>query len=155
MMDRPYHPTHRLIFWLLAVALSFGPTWRGTAQQVVAPDSAAYYAGKEVTVCAAVAGTYLSQKKQYIAYLNLERPYPESPLTAVIFETGLERFDYDPVEALRGKTICITGRVELYKGKPQIVVNFPGQIALQSWKATSDAHLPDTHREPGPDAMEH
>src|SRR5690606_14799276 len=105
------------------------------AQRLIPTDSAAYYVGKKVTVCATVAGTFLSQKKQYIAYLNLEKPYPERPSTVVIFESGLERFDYDPVEVLKGKAICVTGRIEVYKEKPQIIVNYPGQIEIQAWKS--------------------
>lgn len=127
---------------VLLFALAQLITVEGLAQQLVSADSAGHYVGKKVTVCATVAGTFLSQKKQYIAYLNLERPYPESPFTVVIFETGLERFDYDPVEELKGKTICVTGRVEVYKEKPQIIVNYPSQIDLQNWQAVPEPDRP-------------
>jgi DNA/RNA endonuclease YhcR with UshA esterase domain len=39
----------------------------------------------------------------------------------VLFEKALKTFSYDPL-TLKGKQVCITGKVILYKEKPEIVL---------------------------------
>ena len=40
-------------------------------------------------------------------------------------------FNNTPEEFYKGKEVCITGKIELYKDKPQIVVTSKSQIVEQ------------------------
>ena len=40
-------------------------------------------------------------------------------------------FSYKPGEYLKGKTICVTGVVKDYKGKPEIVVDKEEQVKVR------------------------
>ena len=42
-----------------------------------------------------------------------------------------ERVYNSPEEFYKGKEVCITGKIELYKDKPQIVVTSKSQIVEQ------------------------
>lgn len=95
------------------------------------PDSAAACAGTFATVCGKVSGTFLNTKGTGTpTYVNMGRPYPNQPFTAVIWGNDLYKFPYPPAQYLAGKQICVTGMVTLHKGKPQIVVDVPGQIEV-------------------------
>jgi len=60
-------------------------------------------------------------------FLDLDRPYPNSPFTAVIFGSDRAKFG-TPDTALRGKRVCVTGQIRDYRGKPEIILNDPGQL---------------------------
>ena len=62
-------------------------------------------------------------------FINFGGRYPNHVFYAVIFRKHAHLFPsiYD----LQGKTVTISGMVELYKGKPQIIVTSPNQIALR------------------------
>lgn len=93
---------------------------------VVSPLDAAEYNGKTVTVKGFVADIYKSDK---VAYLNFVEKYPNNPFTAVIFERQFN--DFPDIGKYRGKDVEVTGRVSVYKGKPQIILNNPSQLKLK------------------------
>jgi endonuclease/exonuclease/phosphatase family metal-dependent hydrolase len=92
-------------------------------------DEAARHAGEIATVCGRVASTrYLSASRGQPTFLNLDRPPPDPPLTVVIWGENRAAFGA-PETAFDGRRICVTGRIELYHGKPEIVATRPSQIA--------------------------
>ncbi len=101
------------------------------AQKTVPLDSIAKYDGKTVTVCAKVLGTHLTTGDKKTTYLNFGQPFPNSTFTVVIFESDLANFKYAPSEFLKDKNVCITGKVEMFKGKPEIIVKKEDQIKVQ------------------------
>jgi hypothetical protein len=42
-----------------------------------------------------------------------------------------KQFDKAPEELFKDKEVCITGRIELYRDKPQIVIRSKEQIQIQ------------------------
>lgn len=98
--------------------------------ETVALDSIANYVGKTVTICETITGTYQTKTEHKVTYLNFGKPFPNHSLSLVIFKKDLENFSYDPM-SLKGKTVCITGEVVLYKDKPQIVVHKEEEIVLK------------------------
>lgn len=93
---------------------------------VITPMDAEGYNGKTVTVKGFVADIYKSDK---VAYLNFVEKFPKNPFTAVIFERQFE--DFPDVTKFRGKDVEVTGRVSMYKGKPQIILNSPSQLKVK------------------------
>jgi DNA/RNA endonuclease YhcR with UshA esterase domain len=63
--------------------------------------------------------------------LNFNRPYPNNTFTVVIPGSARARFKNAPETMYRGKTICVTGLITIYKGKPEIVVTAPSQIVIR------------------------
>jgi endonuclease/exonuclease/phosphatase family metal-dependent hydrolase len=92
------------------------------------PDEAARHVGQTATVCGTVASTHFAEdSKGRPTFLNLGRPYPDQSFTVVIFGDDRAAFG-EPERRYRGQRICVSGTIELYKGKPQIVAHTPHQI---------------------------
>ena len=60
--------------------------------------------------------------------INLGAAYPNQLLTVVIWEDLRKQFDKTPEELFKDKEICITGKIELYRDKPQIVIRSKEQV---------------------------
>lgn len=106
--------------------------WQISNAQSVPLDSVQYCEGKTITVCAKVQGTYVTQGNSKTTYLNFGAPYPNTTFTGVIFASSMAYFNYIPAEHLKDKSVCITGQVEMYKGKPQIILKNEEQIKIQN-----------------------
>jgi hypothetical protein len=115
------------ILLLSLVLLAFGS--RGFSQETITPADAIKYIGKEVTVCGQIyGGKFLDKAKNSPTFLNMGAPYPDQPLTIVIWGEVRKTFSYKPEVQLNNKTVCITGKIETYKEKPQIVIAAVSQI---------------------------
>ena len=89
------------------------------------------HVGESATVCGLVVSAhYAATSKAQPTFLNLDKAYPNQPFTAVIFGTDRPKFSA-PETAMLGKHICVTGKIELYRGKSEIIVHEPDQIAAQ------------------------
>ncbi len=98
-------------------------TYRPVA--TVSPLEAGEYLGKEITVKGFVADVYQSEK---VAYLNFVQKFPKNPFTAVIFASRFSSFkDIGKYEL---QDVEVTGRVSMYKDKPQIILDGPSQIKI-------------------------
>jgi hypothetical protein len=98
----------------------------------VSPSDAIGVVGHVAQVCGLVASTsHATGTRGQPTFLNLDKPYPNHVFTAVIWGRDRSRFSYAP-ESLKGKRICVTGTVELYKGRAEIVVSDPAQIQSKS-----------------------
>ncbi len=93
---------------------------------VISPLEAGEYIGKTVTVKGFVADVYQSEK---VAYLNFVEKFPKNPFTAVIFASKFS--DFQDIVKYRNKDVEVTGRVSMYKDKPQIILNSPNQIVVK------------------------
>lgn len=89
------------------------------------PLEAKKYVGKVVTVKGFVADVFKSEK---VAYLNFVEKYPNNPFTAVVFASKFE--DFGDLNKFENKNVEVTGRVGLYKDKPQIILNSVRQIRI-------------------------
>ena len=64
-------------------------------------------------------------------FLNLGRPYPDQPFTAVIWGEDRGRWPVPPEERYLTRRICVTGIIREHRGTPQIRVREPRQIREQ------------------------
>jgi DNA/RNA endonuclease YhcR with UshA esterase domain len=121
----------RIAAAVLAAALAFAAplTW-ATGQATSAAD-AARHVGKRATVCGTVASTHFAAGSRGTpTFLNLDRPYPNQIFTAVIWGEDRSRFGEAPDVYYRDKAVCVSGMIQRYRGKPEIVVRSPEQITL-------------------------
>lgn len=91
---------------------------------------AAEYEGKLVHICSKVYSTKVLDSNG-MTFLNLGADYPNSPLTIVIYSDSLGNFDSKPDEYYKGKNICISGKVKMYKGKAEIIANTQHAIEVK------------------------
>ncbi|MGE3907817.1 MAG: hypothetical protein AB7K36_00590 [Chloroflexota bacterium] len=84
-------------------------------------------AGKQATVAVAqVTASYQPNTRGQPTFLN-DAPYPNHVFTAVVWGNVRRQFQ-SPPESWQGKALCVTGPVELYQQRPQIVVDSPSQL---------------------------
>jgi DNA/RNA endonuclease YhcR with UshA esterase domain len=101
------------------------------AQTNIKLEDVSKHIGDSVTVCGKVADMrYFENSNNKPTLLNIGAKHPNAPLTVVIWETARALFTTKP-ENLLEKEICITGRIILYKEKPEIVIERPEQIIVQ------------------------
>ena len=101
-------------------------------QESISPIDAQKYIGMEKTVCGTVASaTYAVRSKGQPTFLNLDQPHPNQIFTVVIWGSNRNKFKNPPETFFRGKRICVTGVIEDYRGKPEIVVRSPDQIIVK------------------------
>jgi hypothetical protein len=91
---------------------------------------ASEYEGKLVRICSRVYSTKVLNSNG-MTFLNVGADYPDSPLAVVIYSDKLQNFSFKPIDYYKGKTICITGRIKIYKGKPEIIVSNESEIQIK------------------------
>ncbi|MEW6772702.1 MAG: OB-fold nucleic acid binding domain-containing protein [Bacteroidota bacterium] len=87
------------------------------------------YIGNNVIVEGKVVGTYRSAKGH--VFLNFEQPYPNQCFTVVIFSSAMKNFGgYFNEKQYLNRVVQVSGFIKQYKGKPEIIVNFPEQLKI-------------------------
>ena len=102
------------------------------AQKEINIADAAKHEGDSVTICTKILGArYFENGKGAPTLLNAGAMYPESPLTVVIFGESRAAFTHKPEEIYTDKNVCVTGRITIFKGRPQIVVSKESAIVIK------------------------
>jgi DNA/RNA endonuclease YhcR with UshA esterase domain len=86
---------------------------------------AAKHVGQTATVTDKVDGVHQSGKSNI--FLNMGGKYPNQSFTAFIPSSSAAQFS-NP-QQYEGRTVSVSGKISLYKGKPEIIVNSPSQIS--------------------------
>jgi micrococcal nuclease len=123
--------------------------------EVIPCDQARQHIGETTTVCGlVVSGVDIDTPGRERTYLNFDRPYPNQTFAVEIPESVRSRFSEAPETLFKGKTICVTGPIIAYRGKPEIVVEDPSQIVIQGEaptpRETSDDTKPSVPAPPAP-----
>jgi len=116
---------------LILISLFFLSNLSGQTDYIT-PGDASKHIGETKTVCGTVASTFYSvRSKGQPTFLNLDKPYPNQIFTVVIWGPDRNKFKNSPEVFFKEKTICVTGQIETYRGKPQIIVRDPSQITIK------------------------
>ena len=91
----------------------------------IAAAQATNYYDEDVVVTGKVAQVSV---RANMAFINLDQPYPNSPLEAVIFEENLSLFG--DLQKFNGQQVEITGIVTEYRGKPEIKLESTNQLKV-------------------------
>ena len=106
---------------------------RPTATPQITPYSAINHIGERGTVCGKIVDSnYAVRSNGSPTFLNFSRPYPNHPFTTVIWGDKRANFSGNPEEYYLNKNVCITGLIESYKGKPQIVAVNQSQFSINN-----------------------
>ena len=101
-------------------------------QQEIKMEDLNKHVGDSVTDCTKIyGGVFLDRSKDTPTLLNAGDKYPNAPLTVVIGPDARKQFKEKPEVFYKDKEVCITGKISLYKDKPQIVLFNEKQIVLK------------------------
>ena len=90
------------------------------------------HVGDSVTVCTRIyGGIYLDRSKDTPTLLNAGGSYPNAPLTILIWADARAKFIQPPEVYYKDKNVCISGKIILYKEKPEIIVYDEKQIVIK------------------------
>jgi DNA/RNA endonuclease YhcR with UshA esterase domain len=99
-------------------------------QKTVTATEAKDHIGEQSTVCGKVVSTRFAESSRGSpTFLNFDKRYPDQIFTLVIWGSDRSKFG-DPETAYRGKRVCVTGKISVFKGVPEVVANEPAQIKL-------------------------
>ncbi len=112
-----------VILVLAAALLAAAPALADT----IAPAEAAAHVGQTVTVKGTVENVHSTGSG--VTFLDMGGQYPNNAFTGVILSDDAGKFP--KVGGLAGKAVEITGPVELYKGKLEIVLKDAGQLKAE------------------------
>lgn len=107
-------------------------TVASSALRTVSLDEVANHVGDSVNVCGRISSTrYMRTSKTKPVLLNMGAAFPAQKLTLVIYEKDQPLFVPQPDIYYQGKTVCVSGRIVLYNGKPQIALTQAAQLKEQ------------------------
>jgi hypothetical protein len=95
------------------------------AQNAISAEDAAEHEGDFATVEGFVRNVHTARSGS-ATFIDLDGVYPDSPFTAVIFEDDMA--GVGDVSDLAGRTVDITGKIRMYRNRPEIVVSSRNQI---------------------------
>ena len=106
----------------LGFALAAAPSLAQPQMPAIAAADAKAHVGQTVTVEGVVSEVHTAASGR-ATFIDIGGRYPNNTFTAVIFSR-----DVSNVDAFNGKTVDITGPVRLHNGRPEIILDDPGQI---------------------------
>jgi DNA/RNA endonuclease YhcR with UshA esterase domain len=119
--------SHRARFTAACAALVLSAFAAKAAELPV--EEAPKHIGETATVCGVVAsGKFNADSRSQPTFLDFGKPYPDQTFTAVIFGSDRTKFG-TPETALRGKRVCVTGKIQDRSGLPEIILNDPKQLS--------------------------
>lgn len=121
-----------LFFLLIVVVINLRAQERnspsaadGKMIQKIGTLEATNYLDREMIVTGRVAQVSV---RPSVTFLNLDRPFPDSPFTVVIFHSH-SQFNGD-ANLLDGKAIEIRGQIKNFKDKPEIALDSTNQLVV-------------------------
>lgn len=95
------------------------------SDEIISTKEVSGYIGKTLTVEGYITDVVTRPK---VNYLNFDNKFPKHTFTVVIFPKDAENFG--DINTYKNKTVQAKGKIELYRGKPQIIVNSPEQLKI-------------------------
>jgi hypothetical protein len=117
----------RALLIFLVSALLAGPLLSADEPRIDSSD-ALNYMKQNVTVSGLVTNVFVS--KHGNAFINFGEKYPNQTFTGWI-PAGTPLVSDPLLQELQGKTVKITGVIELYHGKPEIKITSKDQIVSE------------------------
>ena len=116
---------------VIVILFLMGFASNGYSQKTIPLEEIGKHVGDSVKVCGKVYGIkWLEQTKGSPTLINIGAAYPNQLLTVVIWGDVRKKLEKTPEELFADKEVCVTGKIELYKGKEQIAANSKEQIGI-------------------------
>lgn len=99
------------------------------AQKEIKPEEIKDHVGDSVMVQGKISGVRFFESNSR-TLINVGAPYPNQVFTIVILPDVRSKLHVLPTSSDVGNIVWVAGRIELYKGKPQIVIKDVQQIDI-------------------------
>lgn len=90
---------------------------------------AQYNIGTKSCVCGTVVSTKYSEKSGAV-FLNLDKKFPNQIFSVTIWKDARDNFSYLPEKELKGKKICLTGKLTNKRGTPTMNITNEKKIEI-------------------------
>jgi hypothetical protein len=67
----------------------------------------------------------------FLTLVNPDQPNPQAALTAVIYGHDRAKFG-TPETALQGQRVCVTGQISFFRGRAEMILSTPSQLAYSA-----------------------
>jgi DNA/RNA endonuclease YhcR with UshA esterase domain len=94
------------------------------APATISPQEASQHVGESTSVRGTV--IEVGHSRSGTVFLDFGAPYPQATFTAVIFSDNAAQFP--EASQLAGKAVSVSGTIQLYRGRPEIIVSSPKQL---------------------------
>ena len=116
----------------------------------IKPEDASKYQDQKVAVVMKVGSSSFLEDRNKCFLNSLKNFRDDKNFTIVLREEGLKVFAEkkiaDPAKHFRNKKICVVGKIQEYRGKPQIVVEKFEQIKTLEAQVEDDQPNPDENK---------
>lgn len=100
--------------------------------QVIKAEDAAKHIGEVAKVCGKVyGGKFFETSDKAPTLLNVGAAYPKSPFTIMIPKEVRMKMVNAPEVELKDKNVCVTGKIILYKEKPEIIITNTSELTIE------------------------
>jgi DNA/RNA endonuclease YhcR with UshA esterase domain len=117
----------------LALKLYAAETNNATPVKIGAADAEKHY-DEEMIVTGKIAQVTV---RPAVVFLNFDKPFPDSPFTAVIQPKYTNQFG--DVSILKGKSVEVRGKVKNYHDKPEIALESTNQLRVLGASVSTNA----------------
>jgi DNA/RNA endonuclease YhcR with UshA esterase domain len=112
----------------LVLALLLALTAAPALAETIPAAEAKNHIDKDVTVEGVVSEVHHAASGRVI-FIEIGGRYPSNPFSAVIFKDNFNKFPN--VDSLVGKTVDVTGKIQDYRGRAEIILNDPAQLKVK------------------------
>jgi len=93
----------------------------------ITDSEAAEHVGENATVCGTVASVYYARRSRARpTFLDFGADYPNESFVAVVFDEN--RAAFGDLASLEGQRVCVSGTIELYRRRPEIILHESQQL---------------------------
>jgi hypothetical protein len=102
--------------------------------EMIPPENAARFAGKDGMVCGKVEkARYAEGSEGQPTFLHMGGAFPRHTFSARIAGANRGKFGF-PLETLEGKTVCVIGKIQRDSSRAEIEVTAPSGLKLANIK---------------------
>jgi hypothetical protein len=102
--------------------------------EMIPPETAARFAGKDGMVCGKVEkARYAEGSEGQPTFLHMGGMFPRHTFSARIAGSNRSKFGF-PLETLEGKTVCVIGKIQRDASRAEIEVASPANLKLANIK---------------------
>jgi DNA/RNA endonuclease YhcR with UshA esterase domain len=125
------------VFTVLAFTLNLSADPANSpALMKIGTDEATNFYDKEMIVTGTVAQVSI---RPGIVFLNLDKPYPKSPFTLVIFPAATNQFGN--LTSLKGSFVEATGKIRNFHGRAEMVLEKAKQLKVTGQAAANSSSI--------------
>jgi hypothetical protein len=117
--------SHRALTLAIAALVLVAGVAAPARAETISPSKAGDYVGREVTIEGRVVATHASPTATVVAFAPNFAGF-----TATILAADRAKFPPDFEDRYNGRLVQLTGRVAAYRGKPEMTIRDPSQLAI-------------------------